>query len=237
MRRHPLVRLVILIGPIGAIGIAWASAAVSRSDGDGLALANVALLLAVLTVGVALLDWIGGLVTSVAAALSLNWFHTEPIRTFRISSATDLVSVLLLAGLGIGVSTTTAVRVRRAVHRGRSAATGAAQEALQRESAIPRPAHELWQQALAATSPNLALVEARVVSTPGVDLPIVARLPWTDDASDAEFVLPLSGAAIPLGRSSRRMLILTPQPGLGPLLLDRRAVTAFADAVQLALEP
>ena len=52
----------------------------------------------------------------------------------------------------------------------------------------------------------------------------------------AEFILPVSGAAFPLGRSSRQILILTPRPGLGPLLLDRRAVTSFADAVQLALE-
>lgn len=237
MSRSRLLRLLVPGGPIAAILIAWSTASVGSDGRNGLALANVALLLAVLTVGVALLDWVGGLTTSVAAALSLNWFHTEPVRTFRISSATDLVSVLLLAALGIGVSATTAARVRRAVHRGRAAATGAAQEALQRESAIARPAHELWQQALAATSSDLALVEARVVSAPGVDLPIVARLPWTDEASDAEFVLPLSGAAVPLGRANRQMLILTPQPGLGPLLLDRRAVTAFADAVQLALEP
>lgn len=235
MQRPPLVRLVILLGPLGAIGIAWATSSVR--GGDGLALANVALLLAVLTVTVALLDWLGGVTTSLAAALALNWFHTQPVRTFRISDTTDLGSVLLLAALGVGVSTTTAVRVRRAVRRGRDAARVVAREAVRVGSASPQPAHELWQRALAATSSDLAFVDARVITARAVDLPIVARLPWTDEASDAEFVLPLSGAAIPLGRESHRLLVLTPHAGMGPLLLDRRAVTAFADSVQLALEP
>ena len=75
-----------------------------------------------------------------------------------------------------------------------------------------------------------------MITAAGVDLPVVARLPWTDESAGAEFILPVSGAAFPLGRSSRQILILTPRPGLGPLLLDRRAVTSFADAVQLALE-
>jgi len=229
-----LLRATAIIGPACAAGLGWLTASIGGDDG-GLALANVALLLAALTVCVALLDWMGGLTTSVTAALSLNWFHTQPLQTFRISAPTDLVAVMLLAVLGVGVSVTTALRVRRAVRRGSNAATSAAQTALQTEATAPQPAHELWQHALAAASADLALVEARVVSAPAVDLPIIARLPWTDDATMAEFVLPPSGAAVPLGRSSSRILILTPQPGIGPLLLDRRAVAAFADSVQLAL--
>jgi len=224
------------LGPVAAVVIAWATSSYGKQRGDALEIANVALVLAVVTVTTALANWVGGVVTSLAAALSLNWFHTEPIRTFRISATTDLLSVLLLAALGVGVSSVTARRVRAATRLGSQLAAGAAHDRVVAAAGASRPAHQLWQLALAATSPELALVNACVVSARAVDLPIIARLPWTDNPSDARFLLPPGGAAMPMGQSSGCFLVIVPRETMTSVLLDRRAVTSFADAVHLALE-
>jgi len=51
-------------------------------------------------------------------------------------------------------------------------------------------------------------------------------------------VLPVYGAALLLERRhpEGRWLVLTPRDGLGPLTLDRRAVMAFANTIELALD-
>ena len=235
-RRRQLARSATALGPVASLLIAWATSSVGEQRGDVLALANVALLLAVVTVAAALVNWASGAATSVAAALSLNWFHTEPIRTFRINSTADLLAVLLLAALGVGVSGVTGHRVRAATRRGSHLAAAEAHNRVVAVVGTSRPAHQLWQMALAATSPELALVNACVVSARAVDLPIIARMPWTDTPSDARFVLPPGGAAIPMGQSSGQFLVIVPRETMTSVLLDRRAVTAFADAMHLALE-
>jgi hypothetical protein len=235
-RRRTVAVGSLVLGPAAALGVAWATSSVSDLQHDGLAMANVALLLALVTVSIALVSWPGGVLTSVASALSLNWFHTEPLHTFRIEATSDVIAVLLLGLLGVGVSLVTARRVRVATRVGSSIAARRARGDLLDLAPSARPAHELWQVALGATSAELALVEARVITARAVDLPIISRHAWTDDAEASTFVLPPSGAAIPLGTRSNRFLLLTPRREMTSLVLDRRVVTSFADSVRLALE-
>lgn len=58
------------------------------------------------------LDWLVGLV---GAALSFDFFHARPLRTLRIASGRDIVTVVLLAVLGIVVGEV--ARLRRTAAR------------------------------------------------------------------------------------------------------------------------
>ena len=114
-----------LIGPPAAVLAAWLMSQSKSGDG-GLTQANVALVMAALTVLFALVDWLAGLTTSVAAALALNYYHTEPFHTLRVTDSRDVLSIVLLLVLGLTVSAATAFRVRRGVHHIRADAPLAA---------------------------------------------------------------------------------------------------------------
>ena len=64
-----------LVAPPVAVGLAWLLSVGNENGDRWLTLANAALAMAVLTVGAALVDWLAGVVTSVASAFALNYFH------------------------------------------------------------------------------------------------------------------------------------------------------------------
>lgn len=232
-RNRALPDIAVIGGPLIAILIGWASSSIGNNAGDGLALANVALLLAAVTVAVALTSWLGGVMTSIAAALSLNWFHTEPVRTFRITDGRDLVAVLLLGLIGVGVSISTALRVRRASLSVRSADATEAQQALLESSRSDQPIVAVWKAAITATCAELGLVTARVSDTTPGDMPRVSRQLGADTiGSNHSFILPESGAAIPIeSGSGHSCVVLTRhQPERG---IQRRS--QFRDKHELAV--
>jgi len=104
-----LEKAAVILFPVIAVIISWSTASVRESIG----VANVALVLAIVTTCAALLRWEAGILTSLFAASTLNFFHTEPVRSFRITSQADLVMITLLMLIGLGVSSITASRVRR----------------------------------------------------------------------------------------------------------------------------
>ena len=183
-----------------------------------------------LTVAVALVDWLAGLTTSVAAALALNYFHTEPIHTLRVTDARDVLSITLLGLLGFAVSVATAFRVRRTVRTiraGDALAAGAELSALLEHD---QPADSVWAAATASPSNDLGLTLVRVVDFEPIGMPLIGRP--TGAADDSTFDLPQCGAAI---RLDRKWLVLTPRNGLGPVTLDRAAVANFAATMNMAL--
>jgi Domain of unknown function (DUF4118) len=222
-----------IAGPVIVLLFGWATSSTGDGDSDGLALANVALLMAVVTVAVALVSWTAGVTTSVVAALTLNWYHTEPVGTFRVTSSDDLTSVLILGALGICVSAVTALRMRNAARVGRAAGAAEARREFEALAQSTHPVHDLWHAALATTSPELALVSARLTDVVPDGLPVVARRPWTADPEQASLVLPATGAALALHHEGS-FVVLTPREGIGPLTIDRRAAEAFADTFELA---
>lgn len=226
-----------LIGPPAAILVAWLLS-LGNDEGDGgLTLANAALVMAVLTVAVALVDWLAGVTTSIAAALALNYFHTEPFHTLRVTDSRDVWSIALLGLLGLSVSVVTALRVRRDVHQIRAGDSVAAAHQLADLVGTDGSAAQLWQTAIATPSNDLGLVLARVEQSLPAELPTIGR-PATQTLSDPSLVLPQYGAALRLERrhAEGRWLILTPRDGMGSLTLDRNAVMAFAATVELALD-
>ena len=225
------------IGPPAAILAAWLMSQGKSGDG-GLTQANVALVMAALTVLFALVDWLAGLTTSVAAALALNYYHTEPFHTLRVTDSRDVLSIVLLLVLGLTVSAATAFRVRRGVHDIRAADAGAAADELRSTLVKNNPAPLVWSAAIATTANDLGLVLARVERSAPADIPTIGRPAGSYQLLDADLVLPVYGAALRLERRhpEGRWLVLTPRDGLGPLTLDRRAVMAFADTIELALD-
>lgn len=229
--------ITLVVGPLLALLVAWLMSLPSAGDDTGVTLANVALVVAVVTVGVAVVDWAAGAVTSVVAALALNYFHTEPIHTLRIDDRRDVYSVLLLGSLGLAVSAVTAVRVRaevRGVTRGRAAGASAELGELLTHD---RPATAAWAAAITAAANDLDLLEVRLSTGTPVQLPVIGRR--LAEGDDPTLTIPAVGAALRLQQSHAegRWLVLTPRAGHAPLTVDRRAVLSFADTVELALTP
>lgn len=235
--RRPWQWAVVIAGPPAAVALAWVLSRVDHAGG-GLTLANAALAMAVVTIAAALTDWLAGAVTSVAAALSLNYFHTEPLRTLRVTDSRDVWSIVLLGALGLAVSAITAARVRRGMVRIR-ATDGAAAEARVRALVTEsHAANTVWGAAIAATANDLALLRSQVVAVLPVDLPTIScHLP--PGGGSTTLVLPPHGAGLRLeqAHSAGGWLVIAPSDGMGALTLDRRAVLAFAATLEAALDP
>jgi hypothetical protein len=236
--RTPFQRAAVAAGPAFAVLAAWLLSLPDDRVASGVTLANVALLIAVITVAASAVDWLAGVTTSVAAALSLNYFHTEPYHTLRISDRRDVYSVVLLGLLGLAVSAITGARVRRGVTAVRHSDAQRASDQLAELLASPRPVSEAWGSTIGSAAADLGLVSAHVTHRSPADLPIVRRAAIVDE-DDNDLVLPAAGAALRLQQrhAEGRWLILTPRADVAPLRVDRRAVFAFADTVELALEP
>jgi hypothetical protein len=76
--------------------------------------ANVALLLTALVVLAGLVGGrLAGGLAGVVAALSFNFFHTKPYLTLRVSDVHDVVTIFLIAAIGVGIGQLGVGRARR----------------------------------------------------------------------------------------------------------------------------
>jgi K+-sensing histidine kinase KdpD len=113
---------------------------------------NIALVLAAM---VGLAGIVGGRLAGglagVVAALSFNFFHTQPYHSLRIHSARDVTIVALLAGLGIVVSDISAWRRRKETIAFRHDEATAAPKQLARLLAdrLPHDHDPLWDRLIA----------------------------------------------------------------------------------------
>lgn len=231
--RYMLARRTLpLLGPAVVFGVAWASTGVRTT----MAIANVALVMAALTVAVATISWQAGLCTSVVAALTLNYFHTDPVHSLRITTASDLISVVLLAAIGIAVSLATAVRVRSLARAHVADAAAQGRSLLTTAGVDNRPVEAMWFEAVRSACAALSLVECRI--EPLGASPRLAAIARQRPALDGPngFVLPEAGAVVTFKDPRLAVqVVLTPKPGMGSLELDRRTVMAFVDQIELVL--
>ena len=100
VNKKQLARLGIVIGPIAAFVVGAATSSVR----DQVGASNVGISLAIIVVLAALAGRGAALATAATAALTFNFFHTEPYHSLRIDSSKDVTIVALLAGLGLVVS-------------------------------------------------------------------------------------------------------------------------------------
>ena len=197
-----LQRASIIFFPLVAVLISWSTSSIRENIG----VANIALVLAILTTCAALLRWEAGILTSLVAASTLNFFHTQPIRSFRITSGADLLMISLLIMIGLGVSFLTASRVRSAV-----------------------------QQFAPDASNDLSKINVQILPELPNNLPVVSRRPgFSDDDElllpEAGAVLKFNDPRI------QSVLLLTPRQGLGALRVSRRTMSTFADHVETIIQ-
>ncbi len=228
-----LTRSAAFIGPLVAIGLGAATASVRDEVGStivGVALATV------VTVA-ALIGRTAALTTAVAAAITFNFFHTEPYHSLRIHDPGDVVIVALLLGLGVAISDVMGwTRRRERIARQHAIAEGAAR------SVVPlleddRPIIEVWPMLATSLLDELSFATCRYVSGADIELSIVANTTGREPAGDATFVLPAAGAAVPIRHAGRNLgfLVLTPENGHVALTVRRSVVLALAATVTSAV--
>ena len=197
-----LERTSVVIFPLVAVLISWSTSSIRENVG----VANVALVLAIITTCAAMLRWDAGILTSLVAASTLNFFHTQPIRSFRITSGTDLLMITLLMLIGLGVSFLTASKVRNAV-----------------------------QQFSPDASNDLSKVDVRLLQEYPANFPIIGRRSGSSDEDELLLpetgaILKFSDPRI------QSVLLLTPRQGLGALRVSRRTMAIFAAHVERIIQ-
>jgi K+-sensing histidine kinase KdpD len=228
-----LARVAVLVGPVVAVAVGGATGWV-RGD---VASTIVGVTLAIIVTIAALVGRSAALATAVAAAITFNFFHTEPYHSLRIHEPGDVAIVALLLGLGFLVSDVTALmRRRERFARQRSIADEAA-------SGIPallgadRPIVDVWPALASSLLDELSFATCRFVQGPTIELSIVADSPSHETPDHDMFVLPAAGAAVPIRHAGRTVghLVLTPQPGNTSLTVRRSVAHALAATVASAL--
>jgi len=224
-------RAVTVLGPVLAIAVAWATATL-RSD---MSIANAALALAFVCVAAALVNPIAGFATSAVAALALNYFHTTPVHSLRMTDGDEILTVILLVLLGSSVSVATTMRVRAKVagHRTDSslAATRELQDLLAHGGALPA----VWLTAVQSMCAQAGSIDVSLVSAPPGQVPVISRRVSSGAGSDGHtVVIPETGAALVLP-NGMGALLLRPQMGLGAITASRTMLLQFGDQLAVAL--
>jgi Domain of unknown function (DUF4118) len=225
-------RAATVLGPVLAIAVAWATATVSSDT----SIANAALVLAFVCVAAALIKPIAGFVTSAIAALALNYFHTTPVHSLRMTDGDEIFTVVLLVLLGASVSIATTMRVRAkvAVHRTDESLVAARelQELLSHGGALPA----VWLTAVQSVCGQAGSIDVSLLAAAPSDVPVISRRLSSGTGSDGDtVVIPETGAALVLP-NGRGALLLRPQTGLGAITAARAMVLQFGDQLAAALD-
>lgn len=204
---------------------------------------NVALILVLFVVAAAVFGGrAAGMTAAVIAALSFNFFHTQPYLTLRIKEGEDVVTVLLLLIVGVAVGELALLRRRSRAEVETQAAGAHRLEQVLALVAADTSLEDTWEAIRAGLTNELGLRSARFVPGAGpADLPLVTRTgrvaptlsTWTGNG----FQLPPE-AAIPVvsGHGVLGHIAIESTPGRGVSIDERRVSVALADLLALALE-
>ena len=225
-------------GAIVAVGVAGLLVPIR----DALGAPNVALVLAIVVVGTAMLGGsVAGVVTSLGAALSFDYFHTQPYFDLRIDKRDDVVAagLLLLLGATVGVFTSLQHGVRL---NARQLARGA--EHLEDVAAVVAAGasvEETWPVIRRALLDQLDLASCRFEPAPFEEqYPVLGRDGHIDSPvlhyEHGGFALPPGGAVVPVVAGTRALgrLVLLPTPHRGTTRAQRRVAVAIADQLAVA---
>jgi K+-sensing histidine kinase KdpD len=226
-------RAALIGGPILALVVGASTSSVR----DLVGATNVGIILAIIVTLAALVSRAAGLATAVTAAVTFNFFHTQPYHSLRITESRDVVIVALLAVLGLVVSDISAWRRRRDVMSARRDRAKEGPETTRSLLATTQPVNLVWPSVVGTIMDQLGLADCRLVTTVSPDQVLISRTASRPADGDDGFVLPAQGAAIPVVADGATLgfLLLTPRQGLGALWVERRVVIAFADHVAIAL--
>ena len=228
-----ITRTTSVAGPAVAIALA----AITSPIRDQVGATNVGIALAIVVVGAALVSRWAGLATATFAALGFNFFHAPPYHSLRIHAARDVMIVALLAGLGVVVSDISAWRRRKDTMAFRHGEATAAPKQLAALLADQHPVSEVWPTVALSIMDQLTLAECRFDPNASTNLPTISRVVGRSTDGDDGFVLPSTGAALPVIGNGATLghLVLTPEHGVPSLWVERRVVIALADHIAIAL--
>jgi K+-sensing histidine kinase KdpD len=210
---------------------------------DWLGATNVALCLAVVVVGAAIFGGrLAGGVTSIAAAVSFDFFHTKPYYDLRIDKREDIIAAVLLLVMGVAVGQLAMARYgsRRDA---RVTARGAAYlEDVTAVVSAGADLDEVWPVVRQALMQQLDLDACRFEPSP-TDQPMTTlerggQISSRDLTSvhRGGFALPAEGVAVPVVNEGRPLgrLVLVPRPGSGTTRSQRHVAVALADQLAIA---
>ena len=205
--------------------------------------ANVALILVVVVVGAAAIGGrAAGGASAAIAALTFDFFHTQPYLRLTIETADDVETTLLLLIVGLSVGHLTAGAMRA-----RASATERSREIRRIHRVAERAAQgEDWAQVLQVAQDELIALltlrscrfEAQALLS---DLPRLERGGELDHRvwryRDGEFELPPQGVDLPVYGRGQQLgrFVLEPTAGVGVSLEQRVVAVAIADQVGAAL--
>lgn len=231
------------VGVIASIFVAG----LLESARNGIGPTNVAVILTFVVVAASSMgDRITGLAVGVVAALSYNFFHTQPYRTLRISSGKDILTVCLLAVTGIFVGQLTAIR-----HRMTDQAVSQAAELRRLHRIVSMvgsgaPLVEVWTAVRAALVADLGVREVHFEPvgdgfTANAALPSISVNGTIEGASltfeHPGFTLPAEGVTVQVAIGTQLLgrLVLTPGKNVGTTGEQRRTAVALAQQLAIAL--
>lgn len=225
------------LATVGGPAVAFALTAATSSIRDQVGASNVGIALAIVVAGAALISRRAGLTTAVTAALTFNFFHTQPYHSLRIHESRDVAIVALLAGLGLVISDISAWRYRRdalAQHHRQALMAPASVGAL---VAGIHPVGVVWPAVVTSIVDQLGMAECGVVTERPTNIPLISRAVSRNADGDDSFVLPAKGAsiAVQIGDRVLGFLVVMPPPGTVSLTVERRVIIAFADHLAIAL--
>jgi len=209
---------------------------------DWLGSANVALILAIVVVGAAVFGGrVAGGVTSIAAALSFDYFQTQPYYSLRISDREDLIAAVLLLVMGVAVGQLAMMRYGSREEVQVHAKGAAHLEDVAAVVAAGADLDEVWPVVRRALVDQLELAGARFEPAPyhdsftplGRDGQITAT---TLTYEHGGFSLPAEGVVVPVVASGQQLgrLVLVPLPQHGTSRAQRRVAVALADQLAVA---
>lgn len=234
-------RLAGVFGALAAIGVAGLLVPAR----DWLDPTNVALVLVVVIAGAAATGGrAAGALTSVIAALSFNFFHTQPHYSLRINDRVDVITTLLLVVVGLIVGELANLRTRS--RREATVATGGTRRLEDVAAAVAsgRDAEFVWPVVRQALVEQFRLADCRFEPAPFEPVGALprlhrdGRLPATEHVFTGDgFELPAQGVEVLVesGPTLLGHLVLVPTPHAGATRAERKVVVALADQFAVAV--
>jgi K+-sensing histidine kinase KdpD len=230
--------IAISVGAIVAIALAGLLVPLR----DWLAPTNVALLLAIVVVGAAMLGGrLAGASTSVAASLAFDFFHTQPYYSLRIDKREDVIASVLLLVLGLSVGE---LAVRRAGSQEQAQQHAQSASRLEQVAAIVaagKDLDEVWPVVRGSLVDELQLADCRFEVAPFANSLIELERDGRIDSHHLQyeaggFALPSEGVALLVIEAGRVLgrLVLVPQPHRGTTRPQRRVAVGLADQLAVA---
>ena len=204
---------------------------------------NVALILVVFVVAAAVFGGrLAGITAAAVAAVSFNFFHTEPYLTLRIKEGQDVVTVILLLVVGLVVGELAILRRRTQTEVVTQASGAHVLEDVLAVLAADSTVDETWTAVRDGIQTALGVRHARFWPGAGrAELPLLTRagkvVPTLSTWTGRGFELPeVVSLPVVSGKGVLGHIEIESTPGRTVSVDERRVAVALADILALAIE-